>query len=134
MSKDVSDFEFYVLRMGKTTLRALHVLGLMGGAAGFLFDADIELWRNWWILAMATGCLLMAWEIWRSPMWLVQLKGACTVAKVALLALCYPFPQLSPYLFSFIALLSVYIAHGPSQFRHYSLLHRRVLRGKEIKG
>ncbi|WP_298442292.1 hypothetical protein [uncultured Ferrimonas sp.] len=134
MSKPVSDFEFYVLRLGKTSLRAAHVLGLMGAAAGFLYGLDNALWRNWWIVAMSSGCLLMAWEIWRAPLWAVQLKGACTIGKVGLLALCYPYPQFAPYIFSFIALLSVFIAHGPSQFRHYSLWHRRVLRGKEIKG
>ncbi|QIZ75452.1 hypothetical protein [Ferrimonas lipolytica] len=134
MGKAVSDFEFYVLRLGKTTLRAAHVLGVMGGAGGFLFGLESELWRHWWILAMSSGCLLLAWEIWRSPMWLVQLKGACTIGKIILLALCYPFPALAPWFFSFIALLSVFIAHGPSQFRHYSLWHRKVLRGKEIKG
>ncbi|WP_028117734.1 hypothetical protein [Ferrimonas senticii] len=132
--KTVSDREFYLLRSGKTILRALHVVGIVGGAGGFIYGLDIEQWRNWWILAMISGVLLMAWEIWRSPLWAVQLKGACTIGKVGLLALCYPYPSLAPYLYSFIALLSVFIAHGPGNFRHYSLWHRRVLGGKEIKG
>ncbi|GAA4900029.1 hypothetical protein [Ferrimonas pelagia] len=134
MNKPISDQRFYQLRMGKTTLRALHVLGIAGAAGGFLYGLDSALWRNWWILAMLSGVVLTIWEIWRSPLWLVQLKGICTLGKVALLGLCYPWPALAPYLFSAILLLSIYIAHGPSQFRHYSIKHRRVLRGKEIKG
>ena len=134
MTKPVSDKTFYLLRLSKTVLRAAHVAALMGAGGGFIFGADIEQWRWWWATAMLSGCLLMLWEIYRSSMWIVQLKGACTLAKVVLVGLCYPLPQLAPYLFTFVALLSVFIAHGPSQFRHYSLWHRRVLSGKEIKG
>ncbi|SHI23011.1 hypothetical protein [Ferrimonas marina] len=134
MKSTVTDAQFFRLRMGKTALRALHVLGVAGASAGFLFGLDIELWRSWWILGMATGVALTGWEVWRSPLYLVQLKGVFTMVKVLLLALCYPFPQFSPMLFAAIMLLSVFIAHGPSQFRHYSIWHRRILRGQEIKG
>lgn len=134
MSKPISDAQFFFLRLSKTSLRAVHVAALMGAGSGFLFQLESSLWQPWWLAAMISGGLLMIWEIWRSPLWLVQLKGACTIAKLGLVGLCYPLPSLAPYLFISVALISVFIAHGPSQFRHYSLWHRRVLSGKEVKG
>ncbi len=134
MTTAISDRQFFLLRLGKTTLRALHVLGIVGAASGFFHPTVQTHWQPWWILAMSSGLLLMLWEIWRSPLWLVQLKGLGSALKIGLLALCYPYPHYGAALFGLIAVWSVYLAHGPSQFRHYSVWHRRVLRGKEIKG
>jgi len=134
MRQQPTQSQFYLLRFGKTTLRALHVLGLCGAAGGFYFALPIEMWRNWWILAMASGTALLLWEVWRSRLYLIQMKGVLTLVKLALLALCVPLPQWKAELFSIIVLMSVITAHGPSQLRHYSIWHRRELRGKEIKG
>ena len=131
----ISEKQFWVQRLGKTSLRALHILGVAGCGGGILLSVPQAQWLNYWILAMATGCALMLWEIVRDWRWLIQLKGVLTLVKIVLLTLFIPLPAYKSALFIIILLLSVVVSHGPSGLRHYSIIHRRRLESKkEIKG
>ncbi|TKB49418.1 hypothetical protein FCL40_08785 [Ferrimonas sediminicola] len=131
----IPERQFWIQRLGKSSLRALHVLGIIGASGGFFYEVEKALWLPWWILAMSTGLILMAWEVIRSPLWLVQMKGVLTLTKVVLVALCYPLSQFKVPLFCLVALISVVTSHGPAGLRHYSVVHRRRIDGpKEIKG
>ncbi|USD38307.1 MULTISPECIES: hypothetical protein [Ferrimonas] len=131
----LSEKQFWIQRLSKSSLRALHVLGIIGASGGFFYNVDKSLWLPWWILAMSTGLILMVWEVVRSPLWLVQMKGVLTLLKVVLVALCYPLPQYKVALFCTVALISVITSHGPAGLRHYSIWHRRRIDGpKEVKG
>ncbi|MCF1428548.1 MAG: hypothetical protein LPD71_04230 [Shewanella sp.] len=131
----LSEKQFWVQRLGKTSLRALHILGIAGSGGGILLSVPQSEWMNYWILAMLTGSALMLWEIVRDWHWLIQLKGVLTLVKTLLLLLFIPLPEYKSTLFVIILLLSVVVSHGPSGLRHYSVVHRRRLQGKkEIKG
>lgn len=131
----ISEKQFWVQRLGKTSLRALHILGIAGSGGGILLNVPQSQWLNYWILAMTTGSALMLWEIVRDWRWLIQLKGVLTLIKVLLLALFVPLPEYKSALFIIILLLSVVVSHGPSGLRHYSIVHRcRLESKKEIKG
>ena len=135
MSKGLTEKQFWIQRLSKSTLRALHVLGIVGASGGFYYGVEKSLWLPWWIMAMSTGLILMTWEFVRSPLWLVQMKGVLTLTKVLLVALCYPFPEYKVTLFSIVAIMSVITSHGPAGLRHYSIWHRRRIDGpKEVKG
>ncbi|SMY32316.1 hypothetical protein PMAL9190_00464 [Photobacterium malacitanum] len=123
----LSETRFWIQRLTKTAIRALHILGVAISSGGFIFHLEKGLWLNWWLLAMVSGLLMMAQEIYRSKLWLIQLKGVLTFIKLGLLTSIAVIPQLQPHIYIGVLLLSVFIAHGPAGLRHYSIWHRRVL-------
>lgn len=131
----ISEKLFWVQRLSKTILRALHILGVVGAGGGILLTADKSLWLNYWYLTMVSGSILMCWEIVRDWRWLIQLKGVLTLVKLGLLCLFIPLANYKPELLVLVILLSVVVSHGPSGLRHYSIVHRRQINTrKEIKG
>ena len=131
----LSETRFWFERLTKTGLRALHIIGVVGAGGGILLHVDKNAWLTYWIMAMLTGMLLMAWEIIRDWRWLIQLKGVLTLAKVGLLFLLVPFSNWQVEIITALVLLSVIVSHGPAGLRHYSVVHRKVIHGKkEIKG
>lgn len=127
----MSETRFWIQRLSKTAIRALHILGVAVSSGGFIFHLDKALWLNWWLLAMFSGVLMMIQEIYRSKLWLIQLKGVLTFIKLGLLASIVLLPQQQATIYITVLLLSVFIAHGPAGLRHYSLWHRRVIDEKK---
>ncbi|CEO39506.1 hypothetical protein [Photobacterium kishitanii] len=123
----LSETRFWIQRLSKTAIRAAHILGVAISSGGFIFHLDKALWLNWWLLSMFSGGLMMAQEIYRSKLWLIQLKGVLTFIKLGLLASIILIPQQQPNIYIIVLLLSVFIAHGPAALRHYSIWHRRVI-------
>nr|WP_228730349.1 hypothetical protein [Shewanella yunxiaonensis] len=135
MTNPPSERFFRIQRMAKTTLRALHILGVAGAGGGILLQVPDEHWRIYWIMTMVSGVLLMAWEVLRDWTWLIQMKGVLTIAKLVILMCFIILPEYKPALVTMIILLSVVVTHGPSSLRHYSIIHGRQIHGKdEIKG
>ncbi|MBB1439995.1 hypothetical protein H5202_15210 [Shewanella sp. SG41-4] len=131
----VSDRRFWIERISKTALRALHIIGVVGSGGGMIFNLELSLWFNYWLIAIISGVLLMSWEIIRDWRWLIQLKGVLTLLKVILLGFFIQISQCHSELVIFIILLSVIVSHGPAGLRHYSIVHRKVIQSKkEIKG
>uniref|UniRef100_UPI0040484389 hypothetical protein n=1 Tax=Shewanella sp. TaxID=50422 RepID=UPI0040484389 len=131
----VPEGRFWVERITKTTLRAIHIVGVVGSGGGIMFGLDLSLWFNYWVAAICCGVLLMSWEIIRDWRWLIQLKGVLTLLKVVLLGFFIQISQCKSELVIFIILLSVIVSHGPAGLRHYSIVHRKVIQSrKEIKG
>jgi hypothetical protein len=131
----VSSLRFWIERISKTSLRALHIIGVVGSGGGMIFNLELSLWFNYWLIAITSGVLLMSWEIIRDWRWLIQLKGVLTLLKVILLGLFIQLSECKSELVIFIILLSVIVSHGPAGLRHYSIVHRKVIQSKkEIKG
>ncbi|ABV35435.1 conserved hypothetical protein [Shewanella sediminis HAW-EB3] len=131
----LSEKQFWFQRIGKTSLRAFHILGITGAGGGILLGVAQTEWIFYWCMAMTTGSLLMLWEIVRDWRWLIQLKGVLTLVKLGLLALFIPFSHLKPELLITVLLLSVVVSHGPAGLRHFSVIHgRRIDARKEVKG
>ncbi|MDD8061118.1 MULTISPECIES: hypothetical protein [Shewanella] len=131
----VSEGRFWIERISKTSLRAIHIIGVVGSGGGIMFDLDLSLWLNYWLAAVCSGVLLMSWEIIRDWRWLIQLKGVLTLLKIVLLGFFIQISQCKSELVIFIILLSVIVSHGPAGLRHYSIVHRKVIQSrKEIKG
>ncbi|MBZ4679837.1 MULTISPECIES: hypothetical protein [Shewanella] len=131
----MSEKQFWLQRLCKTSLRALHILGIVGAGGGILLSVPRESWQLYWIMAMASGSCLMLWEIVRDWRWLIQLKGVLTLVKLLLLLLFIPLAAYKSELLVTVVLLSVIVSHGPAGLRHYSIVHRRRIDSrKEIKG
>ncbi|WP_028772111.1 hypothetical protein [Shewanella waksmanii] len=133
--KTLSEAQFWAQRLGKTSLRAIHILGVTGAGGGILLQVPQSEWIFYWCAAMTTGSLLMLWEIIRDWRWLIQLKGVLTLFKLVLLTLFIPFAEYKPEILVAVLLLSVIVSHGPAGLRHFSVIHGRRIDGrKEIKG
>lgn len=121
----ISEKRFWCQRLAKTTIRALHILGVALSSGGFIFAVDKALWMDWWLLAMMTGMTMMSLEIYRSKLWLIQLKGVLTFVKLLMLTSIIWLPSYQAPLYITVMLLSVFIAHGPAGLRHFSIWHRK---------
>lgn len=105
--------------------RTLHLVGLGGLGAGFLYPAVDESWRLYLQITLVSGSGLALISIYSNGIWLLQLRGQVVFLKLVLLALMTPFPGLRAELFILIILLSGWIAHATARVRYYSLYHRR---------
>ena len=121
----MSETRFWIQRLSKTAIRAMHILGIAGSAGGILYGVEKSLWLHWWVMAMVTGVIMTALEIRQSRLWLIQLKGVLTFVKLGLISSFFFIPQHKPELFIIVLVMSVVIAHGPAGLRHYSIWHRR---------
>lgn len=107
-------------------LRCLHLVGMAGIGAGFLFALSQTQWLPYWYLTLGSGVALCALYIWSSLIWLFQLKGLAILVKLMLLWIAMHQPQLQPWLFVLIVLISGLIAHAPGNVRGYLWL--RIVR------
>lgn len=106
-------------------LRTLHLLGLAGLGAGFLYPGTDEVWRSYLSLTLWSGlgmCLIFAWS---NGIWLVQLRGHAILLKILLLALIPLWPDAGATLFITVIVISGLISHAPASVRYYSVFHGR---------
>ncbi len=106
-------------------LRTLHLLGVAGLGAGFLYAGVDQSWRLYLQLTMLSGTGLILISIWNDGVWLVQLRGQAILLKMLLLGIIPLWPELRQPLFIGIILISGLISHAPANVRYYSLYHRR---------
>ncbi|HHH39828.1 MAG TPA: hypothetical protein ENK50_09670 [Sedimenticola sp.] len=108
-------------------LRTLHLLGVAGLGAGFLYAAADDAWRPYLWLTLASGAGLSLISIWNQGVWLLQLRGQAILLKLLLLGLIPLWPAWKLPLFVAVILISGVISHAPGKVRYYSLYHRRQI-------
>jgi len=119
------------VRAIRTTLRTAHLLasGILYG--GHVYNLPPE--RLWPALlaTITTGGVFMAVEMYRLPLWLVQLRGIAALVKIALVAavpLCWSFRV---WLLTAAVIIGSVASHMPGRYRYYSILHGRQIGGQE---
>ena len=85
------------------------------------------------IATVATGGAFMGLEIYRAPVWLVQVRGLATLVKLALVVGVAAFWPLRVPLLTLALVIGAVTSHMPSRWRYYSLLHVRAV-GPQEKG
>ncbi|MAG33355.1 MAG: hypothetical protein CL908_20965 [Deltaproteobacteria bacterium] len=111
----------------RTTLRTVHVVAFSAYYGGHVFSVPAERMAPALLAVVLTGVLFMLFEISRAPAWVHQLRGVCTYIKLVLLASSLVFTEQRILLLTLIVTLGVVVSHAPSQFRYYSVVHRRVV-------
>jgi hypothetical protein len=107
--------------------RTLHLLAsslLLGGHA---FDVGPERLAVFLYLTVGSGVGLILLELYRSCDWAYQGMGALVILKVVLTGMAGIWWEQRLVLLCFVAILGSVGSHMPSRYRHYSLLHGRVL-------
>ncbi|MES9936993.1 MAG: hypothetical protein ABW153_11150 [Sedimenticola sp.] len=108
-------------------LRTLHLVGMVGLGAGFLYAAADDTWRLYLQLTLASGFALVLISVYTNGIWLVQLRGQMILLKLLLLAMAFWWPDWKLLLFILVVVISGWIAHAPARVRYYSLYHRRQI-------
>ena len=73
----------------------------------------------------------MALEIYRTPVWLAQVRGALTLVKIVLVASVAVFWDLRVLILTLVMVIGVIAAHMPGRWRYHSLRHGRVVGPRE---
>ena len=107
------------------TLRSLHLVGLAGLGAGFLYPGIDESWIGYLYLTLVSGVILVLLSIWSNGIWLLQLRGQAILFKLLLLVVAGIWPGVKVELFILVIIISSVVSHAPGDFRYYSLWHRR---------
>lgn len=106
-------------------LRTLHLVGIAGLGAGFLYAGVDDSWRDYLTLTLFSGVGLSLLFFWSNGIWLIQLRGQLILLKILLLASISLWPEAAPALFVSVILISGLVSHAPADLRYYSLYHRR---------
>ncbi len=101
-------------------LRTLHLLGVAGLGAGFLYPAADTTWQAYYLITILSGSILTLLFVWSSGAWLLQIAGQAILLKLVLIGLFPVWPDARMALFIAVIVLSGLIAHAPKHVRHYS--------------
>lgn len=119
------------VRAMRTTLRTAHLIasGILYG--GHVYSVPAE--RLWPALlaTLATGGAFVALEVYRAPIWLVQLRGVAALLKVALLLAVAVFWSCRVWLLTAVMVIGGVASHMPGRYRYFSVLHGRLAGGQE---
>jgi hypothetical protein len=108
--------------------RTLHLaaFGILLGGHAFGLHTDRLLLYLW--LTILSGLGLIALEVYAVGLyWLVLGKGMMVLVKLALLLLIPFFWEVRVALLLLVVGIASVGSHMPARYRHYSLLHRRVI-------
>ena len=105
------------VRAVRVSLRTAHLLAFGALYGGSVFSVPAEPLRQALAWTVATGAALMAFEIWRSPAFAVQVRGLAALVKIAFaVALSLQEPMGLPLLTLAVS------SHMPGRYRYHSLV------------
>ncbi len=107
--------------------RTLHLMASSVLLGGHAFDVDPERLVVMLYLTVGSGLGLVLLELYRSCDWVYQGMGVLVVVKVAITALAGLWWGARMPLLLLVLTLGSVGSHMPARYRHYSLLHGRVL-------
>jgi hypothetical protein len=116
------------IRTGSVLVRAVHLLGASAVAGVYLLAVHGVDARGWWIVAGASGVVLLLAELLRHPELWREVGGWATIVKLALIGLVLVLPAAALWLMSTAFIVAVLGAHAPRRWRHRKLFWRRALR------
>ncbi|MBN1008160.1 hypothetical protein [Amphritea pacifica] len=109
-------------------LRSLHLVGIAGLAGAYLFHQPQAAWFPYLLLAVGSGVLMVAKELYVDSIWLYQLRGQLILFKLLLLsAAIYWFTQPQAWIYIVVILISGVISHAPGKVRYYSIIYGKTL-------
>lgn len=115
------------LRFWRTSLRTAHLLAFGTLYGGHVYGVAGERLGVALLATAATGGALALLEVWRAPIWLVQVRGAATGLKIVLLAVAQLRAELAVPLLTLAIVLGAVSSHMPGRYRYHSLAHGRVV-------
>lgn len=115
-------------RPAQVALRTVHVASMALVLGGLAFDVPDARLHAAGVVTVASGVGLLAVELAKTGVFLYTGAGAASILKLALLGLGFAFPVARFELYLGATLVASVGSHMRSAWRHWSLLHRKVLR------
>ncbi len=109
----------------------LPVAVLVGGS---ILGVESERLHPWLIGALASGLLIFLLDLHESGAFLLQIRGAVVLGKLALLAALPWFGTWRPWLLGALVVISVLSSHAPSRVRYYMVIGGGKIPGARSKG
>jgi hypothetical protein len=103
-------------RLLRTALRTLHLIAFGAYYGGHVFAVDSAKLLP---AHIATGTVFLLFEVWRAPVFLIQVRGLATYANVSLLIASYWF-WADRALLTAVEVIGSLVSHPPSSIRYYS--------------
>ncbi len=121
------------VRALRTTLRTAHLLAFGALYGGHVYTIPAE--RLWPALlaTVASGGALMGLEIYRTPIWLGQVRGVATLVKIGLVAAVAVYWNGRLWLLTAAVIIGGVVSHMPGRYRYYSLIYGRSI-GEDERG
>jgi hypothetical protein len=120
------------VRALRTTLRTLHLIAVAALYGGHVYGAEAERLAPALAATVATGALFVALEVYRSPVWLVQVRGIATGVKLALVACVALAWDLRVPILTLAVAIGAVTAHMPGRWRYHSVLHGRPVGPRDL--
>jgi len=114
-------------RLVRTSLRTAHLIAFGAFYGGTVFGVDTARLTPALVGVVGTGALFMAFEIARSPVWLVQVRGVATYVKIGLVLALPLFESHRVAVLTATVAIGAVVSHMPGRYRYYSLRDRRVV-------
>jgi hypothetical protein len=108
-------------------LRTAHVAVTSVLFGGAVYGVAFYRLSLWYYLTLATGCALIASEIYHSRHWPYQGRGVMVIIHVGLLGLIRLWPGLMAPVLTAALVFGMVGSHMPKRFRYWSFVHRRVV-------
>ena len=121
------------VRAIRTSLRTTHLLAFGSLYGGHIYGIEPSRLVPALLATLATGGVLMALEMYRTPLWLGQVRGVATLVKIALVAAVAGYWGHRVWLLTIAAIIGGVVSHMPGRYRYYSLIHGRPI-GTEERG
>jgi hypothetical protein len=94
---------------------------------GHVFSVDDQALIPALIAVVGTGTAFLLFEVWRAPIFLIQVRGLATYAKLALLFASYQFLDYQVAILTSITIIGSLASHVPASIRYYVLFRGEVI-------
>lgn len=119
------------VRVIRTTLRTAHLVAFGALYGGHVYDVPAAALWPALVATVGSGAALMGLEIYRTPLWLVQVRGVVTLVKIILVAAVAVCWTARVWLLTAALVIGAVVSHMPGRYRYYSLVHRRAVGERE---
>jgi len=118
-------------RIVRITLRTAHLIAFGALYGGHVYGAGVEQLRPALLATVGTGGALMTLELYRTPLWLAQMRGLATLLKIILVLGATLWWDARLWLLTAAIIIGGISSHMPGRLRYYSIFHGRVIGGQE---
>jgi hypothetical protein len=119
------------MRAARTLLRTAHLIAVAALYGGHVYGIPAERLEPALLAAVGTGVVFVAFEVLQAPIWLVQVRGVATAAKLALVAITRVRPGWAVACLTLAMTIGAVSSHMPGRWRYHSLLHGRPVGPRE---
>ena len=118
-------------RILRTALRTAHLIAAGALYGGHVYGVEAERLVPALAAVLATGGAFLGLEVYQSSIWLVQVRGVATLAKLATVAAVALFWEFRVPLLTLAVIIGGVSSHMPGRWRYHSVLHGRVVGPQE---